>query len=297
MIRYLKTAAGVLLLSATGALAEWSPLVTPQGLESLMAEEDAVILDIRAPGAYAEGHVEGAVNVPYHAWRGPETNPGALIADDKLSFLLSEAGVEPDVPVVVTYAGKGTLDFGSAARVYWTLKSAGVEQIAILNGGLAAWTAAGLDLSTDGGGNFPSDLDFSFAETWRIDRDGVRDVLDGTRAAQFVDARPEAFFTGAKRHDAAAWAGTLTGAVNIVHEAFFGGPVLTATREGVLAQLQAAGVDPAGAEIVSFCNTGHWAATNWFVLSEIAGIEGVKLYPESMVGWTQNADRLARVAQ
>ena len=39
--------------------------------------------------------------------------------------------------------------------------------------------------------------------------------------------------------------------------------------------------------LVSFCNPGHWAATNWFALSEIAGIENVKLYPESMVGWTR----------
>ena len=42
--------------------------------------------------------------------------------------------------------------------------------------------------------------------------------------------------------------------------------------------------------IASFCNTGHWAATNWFALSEVAGIPNVKLYPESMVGWT-NADQ------
>jgi thiosulfate/3-mercaptopyruvate sulfurtransferase len=38
---------------------------------------------------------------------------------------------------------------------------------------------------------------------------------------------------------------------------------------------------------VSFCNTGHWAATNWFVLSEVLGQKDVKLYPESTVGWSQ----------
>ena len=37
---------------------------------------------------------------------------------------------------------------------------------------------------------------------------------------------------------------------------------------------------------VSFCNTGHWAATNWFMLSEIAGKQNVKLYPESLVEWS-----------
>jgi thiosulfate/3-mercaptopyruvate sulfurtransferase len=37
----------------------------------------------------------------------------------------------------------------------------------------------------------------------------------------------------------------------------------------------------------SVCNTGHWAATNWFALSELAGQKNVKLYPGSMVDWTQ----------
>ena len=49
--------------------------------------------------------------------------------------------------------------------------------------------------------------------------------------------------------------------------------------------LQQNGLDQAEVT-VSFCNTEHWAATNWFVLSEVVGQEGVKLYPESMVEWS-----------
>jgi thiosulfate/3-mercaptopyruvate sulfurtransferase len=39
--------------------------------------------------------------------------------------------------------------------------------------------------------------------------------------------------------------------------------------------------------MVSFCNTGHWAAINWFVLSEVLGQSGVQLYPGSMVEWSR----------
>ena len=46
---------------------------------------------------------------------------------------------------------------------------------------------------------------------------------------------------------------------------------------------------------VSFCNTGHWAATNWFVLSEMLGQPDVKLYPESMVGWSRAGLPMANV--
>jgi thiosulfate/3-mercaptopyruvate sulfurtransferase len=45
-------------------------------------------------------------------------------------------------------------------------------------------------------------------------------------------------------------------------------------------------------EIVSFCNTGHWAATNWFVLSELVGDPDVKLYAGSMVDWTRASNAL-----
>ena len=39
-------------------------------------------------------------------------------------------------------------DFGSAARIYWTLKYAGVENVSILDGGFAAWNAAGYPVET-----------------------------------------------------------------------------------------------------------------------------------------------------
>lgn len=47
---------------------------------------------------------------------------------------------------------------------------------------------------------------------------------------------------------------------------------------------------PQGQDMVAFCNTGHWAATDWFGLSEMAGLPNVKLYAGSMVDWTQSKD-------
>jgi thiosulfate/3-mercaptopyruvate sulfurtransferase len=43
--------------------------------------------------------------------------------------------------------------------------------------------------------------------------------------------------------------------------------------------------------VTSYCNTGHWAATDWFVLSEVLGRADVKLYAGSMVEWTADARR------
>ena len=45
-------------------------------------------------------------------------------------------------------------------------------------------------------------------------------------------------------------------------------------------------------ETISFCNTGHWAAIDWFALSEVVGQKNVKLYPASLVEWTQSPEAL-----
>ena len=44
----------------------------------------------------------------------------------------------------------------------------------------------------------------------------------------------------------------------------------------------------AAAPAVSFCNTGHWAATNWFVMSEIAGNKSVGCIRPRSWEWSQS---------
>jgi thiosulfate/3-mercaptopyruvate sulfurtransferase len=44
-------------------------------------------------------------------------------------------------------------------------------------------------------------------------------------------------------------------------------------------------------DAISYCNTGHSAAGNWFALSEVLGRPGVRLYDGSMTEWTQDPAR------
>ncbi|MEO1774456.1 MAG: rhodanese-like domain-containing protein [Pseudomonadota bacterium] len=271
---------------ARAAAGTWSVLMAPEAVRGHQ-EAGAAVIDVRMPPAYGQGHVPGAVNLPYPAWRGPRQNPGSLIPDDQLTRMLQWAGVAGDTPVILVNEGDSPSAFGATARVYWTLKSAGLQRIAIVNGGYRAWAAAGLALSATPTRRVPSTDVFRIADTWAMDRAAVRAVVEGQSDALLIDARPDAFFNGRTRHPAAGWAGTLQGAVNLVHDSFFGSDgTLREDRGAVRTLARAAGWAP-GRPVVSFCNTGHWAATNWFALSEIGGIENVRLYPESMVGWSR----------
>ena len=144
-----------LLLAGAPLFAAAQPLVSPADLAARLTDPQLRVLDIRArdgkdaASTYAGGHVPGALSAPYPRWRGPKENPGALPDVTQLTALVRSLGIDATTPVVVVYEGSDSTEFGAAARVYWTLKAAGLSQLAILNGGMKAWRAAGEPVTTD----------------------------------------------------------------------------------------------------------------------------------------------------
>ncbi|WP_297614318.1 sulfurtransferase [uncultured Roseicyclus sp.] len=302
-MKRIATAITALILMTGTAWANLGPLVTTADLTGALQTDPPIILDIRAPRAaegkpnvetYTAGHIPGAINAPYGRFRGPAENPGQPPSEADLTTLLRELGLEADSRVVIVHQGKDETDFGAAARVYWTLKSSGLTQLSILNGGLNAWVAAGQPLSTDGATAQPSTISVAFSDQWTASADDIRAILAGQDQALLLDARPEAFWSGETSHAAAARPGTLPQSRYFEHAGWFGnGPaIIDATAARALAEAQGFSTQE---QLVSFCNTGHWAATNWFALSELAGLENVKLYPESMVGWSNAGGEMANV--
>lgn len=250
------------------------------------------MLDIRAEDAFAGGHLNGAANAPYGLFRGPAENPGQLVPVEDLQQVYRDLGLEADDRIVVSYAGESVTDFGAAARVYWTLKSSGFQDISILNGGLAAWEEAGSDLTDTAPQIDTSDMEVTWNDQWTASREDVQASIDGD--GLLLDARPESFWAGKDAHAAAAKPGTLPQSEYFEHASWFsdGPTIIDASAAQSLASAE--GLSDADS-IISFCNTGHWAATNWFALSELAGLEDVKLYPESVVGWSNAGGEMMNV--
>lgn len=284
-------------VSAAQAEGEWKKLISPAELIALQTSAAPLVLDIRAAvdknggPSFAAGHIPGAVSAPYGRWRGPKDNPGQPLGDAALTDLLQSVGADFERPTVVVHQGVNDTDFGAAARVYWTLKSAGISQIAILNGGVNGWVAAKHPLSTEASAPEPSTIVASLSDKWLATRDDIDAAIDGQTNATLLDARPVRQHLGLSKHKAAKTAGTLPGALRFSQTEWFdyGSPMMS-TPEG--AQAIAASSNVGDAPVISFCNTGHWAATNWFALSELAGQENVKMYPGSMVDWTRANGRI-----
>lgn len=277
-------------LTATHAALAAQPLLSPQQLQPLLSRADVRVIDIRDPKSFELGHIEGAVNAPYGKWRGPASNPGDLPDKAKLTPLIQSLGLTPSTHAVVVSNGVDSSDFGAMARVYWTLKSLGLKELSIVNGGMMAWEGSGQQTTQVTTKVTPSTYAPTFDAQWLATREDVSQHISLSNAA-LVDSRPDAFYQGKTRAPAAKVSGTLPGAQQLdFNQWFVPGTALfvdTSKARQIASQLQR----KQGEDAVAFCNTGHWAATDWFGLSEVAGLPGVRLYAGSMVDWTQSKDQ------
>jgi thiosulfate/3-mercaptopyruvate sulfurtransferase len=297
-ISFAKFASTISLLMAlvSPALAG-QPLVSPQWLNGHLHEADVVVLDVRSAidgggeKAYLAAHIPGSIHSDYDkpGWRVTVNNvPFQLPSILEIQNLIGDLGIDEKSHVVVVPAGVHFTDFGSAARVYWTLKVAGVPNVSILDGGVAAWTAAGLPTQSG-----PSPTPTSKMLDAEADKSSLAELADVTKIAQsggatLVDARPASYFVGKERAPKAQAYGHIPGAVDLDSDAFYDDKANRLKSQGELAAI--ASRIPAG-PVVTYCNTGHWSATDWFVLHELLGRADVKLYDGSMVEWSMDPQR------
>jgi thiosulfate/3-mercaptopyruvate sulfurtransferase len=273
-----------------------SPLVSCSELAaSFEGSNPPVVLDVRwrlggPPGRedYARGHVAEAVYLdldtelagsPGAAGRHPLPDPEAL------QRTLRAAGVRAGRPVVVYDADNGSI----AARAWWLLRWAGHDQVAVLDGGYAAWAAEGRPVSTVTPIPEPGDVTV---------RPGGMPVLDAVAAAELarggvlLDARaPERYRGEVEPIDPRA--GHIPGAVNAPFVGHVGAdgrwqpPARLAER---FADLGVAGGAPVGA----YCGSGVTAASVVLAL-EVAGVtkaaEPAQLYVGSWSEWSADSRR------
>ena len=254
--------------------------------------EDVVVIDVRwtlsvgtpSPGRedYLAGHVPGAFFVdldtelaapPGDGGRHPLPDPEVVEA------ALRRCGVESDSRVVV-YDGRESY---AAARAWWVLRWVGVSDVRVLDGGYAAWLAAGLPVGTEE----PDDADGDVAAVagWLPTTDAAG-IADLARDGLVLDARaPERYAGGAEPLDPVA--GHIPGAVNSPTSDWL---AADGTFRTDLAEHWArVRVGHEDAPVAVYCGSGITAAHHLLALAEL-GIEGA-LYPGSWSEWVRDPSR------
>ncbi|PCM44205.1 sulfurtransferase [Marinobacter sp. ANT_B65] len=299
----------ILLLASSLATAgtDTPPLVDAVWLKSHLGQDNIVVLDVRSGidnggdrSSFQKAHIPGSVYSSYtdDGWRESRDGvQGVLPPVKSMERLIGGLGIGNEATVVIVPAGTGATDFGSAARVFWTFRVLGHDEVTILNGGFAGWQAEGYEVASGEGADRPfADFKGSVQEELIASLDEVEHARENQ--GQLVDARPEDYFRGETASPAAKAPGTIPGSFNLPHYQFVSevSDVWYLNEDSITESVERANLN-ANSRTIAFCNTGHWAATDWFVLSELAGFSEVALYDGSMSEWSQDSDRPMQVAK
>jgi thiosulfate/3-mercaptopyruvate sulfurtransferase len=270
--------------AAPASAAPVEPLVPVQWLKDHLRDPQIVVIDVRSgPPVYDAGHIPGAVHSDYDkaGWRVSRNGILQPPNQAELEKLIGETGIDEDSHVIVVPAGVNATDFGAAARVYWTLKVAGHPAVSILDGGFNAWQAAAYPVDSKKVIPIPKIFTSRFDEGLLAQLAAV----ENNEHATLIDARPASYFDGKEKVAASKTYGHIPGAINLDSASFYDPATNRLRPKDQLARIAAK--LPTG-PVVTYCNTGHWAATDWFVLSAVLGRPDVRLYPGSMVEWSAN---------
>ncbi|NIM40707.1 MAG: sulfurtransferase [Hydrogenophaga sp.] len=233
--------------------------------------------------AYEAGHIPGAHHVHmHHTLSGPRSGDnGRNPLPDPLLFMqaMSALGIGTDTRVVAYDGSAGVY----AARLWWTLRWIGHEAVAVLDGGLGAWKAAGQAVSTEAPPRpRPAPLKARPSLEKTVSYEQLRANIDAPRWL-VLDARAPDRFRG-ENETVDPVGGHIPGARNRL----FRDNLQADGRFKPAAQLRAefeALLDGRSPEaIVNQCGSGVSACHNLLAMA-VAGLGGAALYPGSWSEW------------
>jgi len=238
--------------------------------------------------AYASAHVPGAIyahldrDLSNHAQIGRGRHP--LPEANTFARWLATVGYAPEQCWVVYDADSGAF----AARLWWMLRAIGHREVRVLDGGFAAWRAAGGPLTTETAPRSATSVDATFIGSALVDFAAV-ESLRGDAAWRLVDARAMPRFRG-EVEPLDPVAGHVPGAINRPFADNLGADGRFKSAAALRAEWQRVlgPVDPD--RVVHMCGSGVTACHNLLAM-EHAGLSGSRLFPPSWSGWVSDRSR------
>ena len=272
-----------------------TPLVSPeQLLAALAADATPAIIDcsfdladvVAGERAFAAGHLPGAVYANLdHDLAGTKTGRNGrhpLPARADWAATLARLGVTPARAVVVYDAQGGMY----AARAWWMLLWAGHRSVSVLDGGIAAWKAAGGALEAGAVTPVAAPSAYALGDSLvaSVDADAL---LKSLGRVTLLDARAGERYRG-EVEPLDKRAGHIPGA----RSRFFKDNLDPQGRFKPAAELRAAfeAFGAAPTQVVHQCGSGVTACHNLLAM-EVAGLSGSALYPGSWSEWSADPAR------
>jgi thiosulfate/3-mercaptopyruvate sulfurtransferase len=259
-------------------------LVSTDWLAEALGDPDLRVLDATAfaldpsrdPRAeFAAAHIPTAQFLDLAGLADPDGDlPGMLPSAARFADRIGALGVS-ETDRIVLYDNS---PHRTAARAWWMFRTFGAEQVAILDGGLYAWHAAGFPLVPGEEPAEPATFAAHKDEAAVRDLTAIRaNIASGTE--QLLDARGSARFTGDDPDPHGAAAGHIPGSRNLPYTAVLDDEGRFRDPAEIRAAFADAGIDPAR-PLVTTCGSGVTAAVLLFA-AHLTGKDDVALYDGS----------------
>ena len=261
-----------------------SLLLSAAQLRERLARGNVVVLHVGERADYDAEHIAGARYLPYEAVSTPrgtglmlELPPVAT-----LDSLFESFGVSDDTRIVLY-----TKDWYSpTTRVFLTLDYLGVgDRTSILDGGIAAWKAAGGKVTTEVPPQARGNLTVRPRSDVIVDATAVKSAI-GDRRAAIIDARDARFYTGEAK-GMHAREGHVPGAKNLAFNTLLDEGGAFKPRATLAAMLDGAGAT-AGKQAIAYCHIGQQATVVYFA-ARLLGRD-VRLYDGSWDEWSNRSE-------
>lgn len=203
--------------------------------------------------------------------------------------MVQDAGVDSGKPIVIVPVGLSLSDVNDGMRLYWQFKLYGEDNVAMLDGGMAAWLVEGKpfvrDALTARTGNWKSPADRT--EQLFADANEVAAIAE-KKSAQLIDGRELPQYHGLTKRDYVFAYGHIDTARSLSPDTTYkkvGGAIKLLPANTYRAVLKAQGIDPEAPSVV-YCNSGAQSSLPWFILSEVLGNRQARQFDGSLHQWT-----------
>lgn len=261
-------------------------LVSTDWLAAEIGARDLAVLDATyflddrdACAEFDAAHIPGSLFLDLGGVRDTDSPfPNTFPSADRVKERLEALGVSTGSRIIV-YDNSPTR---TAARAWWLLRTYGVNDVAILDGGLGKWIAEGR--AVESGSNTPEPGAF----TPTLDPQALADksfMLSNLESgeAQMLDARSAGRFTGAEADPHGIPSGHIPGSRNLHYARLFNADGTYKAPADLKAAFDAAGID-LSKPLVTTCGSGVTAAILLFAAHRL-GKQDVKLYDGSWSEW------------
>ncbi len=257
--------------------------------------DEVSILDVRKylKRFSEEGHIENAVLVDVSKIRIEREIDGKKLTrmrPDAKSFLqfMQQHGINKKSRIVITHPGESAGQVAGAARLYWQMKFYGVKNVALLDGGNAAWVAALEDLSKE-----KTDIthgDYTVGAKHPEILATMQQVKQAmkNKSATLLDTRDLRQHIGIDKKDYVFAYGHIPGAKILPYKLLnpAKGIAVYYPPDKLKDIIKNMGID-LKKPLILFCNSAYECSSEWFVFHEILGNKDVRVYDGSLHQWTQ----------